>query len=144
MFVLDTDHLSIIQSRRGLAYENIVHRMAEYDEDDFYVTIVSFAEQVRGWMSFVSQAKDENGVGVGLLKLEGLLQCHSTSNVLGYGEAAIDTFEELRRQKIRIGSMDLRIGAITLSSGMTLLTRNFKDFEKIPHLPIEDWTVSPH
>ncbi|WP_308189044.1 type II toxin-antitoxin system VapC family toxin [Nostoc mirabile] len=46
------------------------------------------------------------------------------------------------RQRIRIGTQDLRITAITLSVNGTLVTRNRKDFEKVPNLRLEDWTIS--
>ncbi|WP_363318236.1 hypothetical protein [Nostoc sp. NMS4] len=46
------------------------------------------------------------------------------------------------RQRIRIGTQDLRIPAITLSVNGILVTRNRKDFEKIPNLRLEDWTIS--
>lgn len=50
-------------------------------------------------------------------------------------------FEELVAQRVRVGTMDLRIAAIALSQGMVLVTRNASDFRKVPGLQIEDWTV---
>jgi tRNA(fMet)-specific endonuclease VapC len=37
--------------------------------------------------------------------------------------------------------MDLRIAAITKVHSMTLLTKNTLDFERVPGLRFEDWTV---
>lgn len=61
--------------------------------------------------------------------------------MLPFGSAAADVFEELRQKRIRIGTMDLRIAAITIAKGMTLLSRNLVDFERIPSLAVEDWTT---
>jgi tRNA(fMet)-specific endonuclease VapC len=55
--------------------------------------------------------------------------------------AAADVFEDLRKQRIRIGTMDLRIAAIALAHGMTVLTRNLIDFRRVPDLTAEDWTL---
>ncbi len=37
--------------------------------------------------------------------------------------------------------MDLRIAAIALTKSMTVLTRNAVDFQKVPNLLVEDWTL---
>jgi tRNA(fMet)-specific endonuclease VapC len=50
-------------------------------------------------------------------------------------------FTELRRQKIRIGTRDLRIAATALVHDLTLVTRNHKDFFRVPALRIEDWSA---
>jgi tRNA(fMet)-specific endonuclease VapC len=52
----------------------------------------------------------------------------------------MNTFDQLKSAKIRIGTMDLRIAAIALSRNLTVLTRNLSDFGKVPGLRIEDWT----
>jgi tRNA(fMet)-specific endonuclease VapC len=36
--------------------------------------------------------------------------------------------------------MDLRIASIALATGMTVLTRNLVDFQRVPNLNVEDWT----
>jgi tRNA(fMet)-specific endonuclease VapC len=37
--------------------------------------------------------------------------------------------------------MDLRIASIALSQGLILLTRNTRDFSKVPGLVTQDWTI---
>jgi tRNA(fMet)-specific endonuclease VapC len=61
--------------------------------------------------------------------------------VLDFDEVAADVYAELRRSRIRIGTMDLKIAAIVMSLDATLLTRNKRDFAKVPGLKVEDWTV---
>ncbi|MEH2203003.1 MAG: type II toxin-antitoxin system VapC family toxin [Nostoc sp.] len=60
---------------------------------------------------------------------------------LGFDEYAINCYEDLIRQRIRIGTQDLQIAAITLSMNSILVTRNRKYFEKVPNLHLEDWTI---
>ncbi|MBI2480231.1 MAG: type II toxin-antitoxin system VapC family toxin [Planctomycetia bacterium] len=117
MYVFDTDHASIIQRRTEGEFSRLDRRMRARSLSDFYFTIVTFHEFV---MEILAQFKP--------------------AQVLSFDEPSARTYRDLRDQKIRIGKMDLRIGAIVLSHNMTLLTRNTSDFEHIPNLLVEDWT----
>jgi len=61
--------------------------------------------------------------------------------VILFDEATDDIFNGLRQQRVRIGTMDLRIAATALQYNLTLLTRNTIDFSKVPGLTFEDWTT---
>ena len=50
-------------------------------------------------------------------------------------------YDGLVAKRVRIATMDLRIAAIALDQGLTLLTRNARDFSKVPGLIFEDWTI---
>jgi tRNA(fMet)-specific endonuclease VapC len=49
--------------------------------------------------------------------------------------------DDLKAKKIRISASDLRIAAIALENNATLVTRNRRDFQRVPGLLIEDWAV---
>lgn len=68
------------------------------------------------------------------------LQGFSNSRVLPLDAPAIAICNELR-VKVKVSTMDLRIAAIALSHNLIVLTRNRKDFNKVPGLIIEDWTI---
>ena len=53
----------------------------------------------------------------------------------------MNQFQTLWVQRIRIGTMDLKIAATALAYDATLLTRNAKDFSKVPGLLMEDWSL---
>ena len=59
---------------------------------------------------------------------------------MSFGPLDQQQYQKLRLQKIRIGTLDLRITAITLCHEATLLTRNRRDFEQVTDLQIEDWS----
>lgn len=60
---------------------------------------------------------------------------------LPFDDTAASIFEQLRARKIRIGTNDLAIAAITLSVSGILVTRNTVDFQRVPNLPLEDWST---
>ena len=55
-------------------------------------------------------------------------------------ENAAEKFNGLRRQIIRIGTMNLKIAASCQCENALLLTRNIGDYSKVPGLRFNDWT----
>lgn len=139
MFILDTDHIGILQRKTDAHYEKLSSRIAGHSQTDFFVAIVSFHEQILGWNAYINRAKDQMGIVRGYGKLEKILMDFSRSQVLPFDDGAADIFDDLRIQKIRIGTMDLRIASIAMATGMTVLSRNLVDFQKVPDLSVEDW-----
>jgi hypothetical protein len=43
--------------------------------------------------------------------------------------------------RLRVGTQHLKIAAIALANHVTLLTRNRRDFARIPGLGVDDWSV---
>ena len=142
MYIFDSDHLSFLQKRRGPEFESIAKHLENHPTSFFFVTIISFHEQFNGWLKFIARTKEESDLVRGYTELQHVVQTFAKAQVLGFNEAAADVYGELRRSRIRIGAMDLRIAAIAIANQMTLLTRNTVDFERVPNLTLEDWTVS--
>ncbi len=140
MVILDTDVLTIIQRRRGIEYSRLVRRLNQVD-DDVAVTIVSFEEQMRGWLTYIARVRNEAHEIEGYARLKALLEDFQTRPVLYYDAKATVEFREFVSQRVRIGTMDLKIAAIALSHNALLVTRNVRDFEKVPGLQVADWTV---
>jgi tRNA(fMet)-specific endonuclease VapC len=140
-YVLDTDHISILQRESEPAFSHLSAKLTHCSPDLVFVTIISFQEQFQGWMALLNQAASVAELIVAYRKMEELLRFFSKSQVLPYNEKAADIAEELKRQRLRIGTLDLRIASIVLSQNAILLTRNQRDFSKVPNLRTEDWTL---
>jgi tRNA(fMet)-specific endonuclease VapC len=137
LWILDTDHISLHQ-RENLV---ILQRLSAIEQSNIAVTIITVEEQMRGWLNRIRQAEQPEKVIFAYSRLKVAVQYFTGMQLLDFDLAAHSQYAELRRQKIRIGSQDLKIATIALSSGGIVVTRNRKDFEKLPGLQIEDWTV---
>jgi len=138
--LLDSDHLSILQRQSQPEYDRLTTRLAQLPPDDVATAIVSFQEQVRGWLSYINLARTPEAVVRAYAELESMWRSFCKMNVVSFGQDAQDRFESLRRQRIRIATLDLRITGIALMTDSTLLSRNLRDFRKVPRLKVEDWT----
>jgi tRNA(fMet)-specific endonuclease VapC len=141
MFAFDTDHISLLQLRGRPEAARIRARMSRYRDTAFHTPIVCFHEQVSGWNSYISRARDQNDVCRAYHTFQQILTTFAAAQILSFDQDAADTFETFKRQRVRIGTMDLRIAAITASRRMTLLSRNLSDFRQVPGLVVEDWTA---
>ena len=143
MFILDTDHLSIYQRQRGEQFERLREKIeAHFSTDVIYISIVSFHEQFSGWQAYIHRAKKDAEVVYGYARFGELVKQYSEMNILPFDASCSKEFSQLYKQRVRIGTMDLRIAATALVHGYVVLTRNTVDFERVPGLKIEDWTVA--
>jgi tRNA(fMet)-specific endonuclease VapC len=140
MFLLDTDHIGIIQKKTEPEFNRLSVRISQHAITSFYFSIISFHEQVMGWNAYIGRAREVRGVVKGYAQFQQILADFASAQVLPFDQAAAAVFTDLRKQKWRVPTMDLRIAAIALARDMTVLTRNLSDFGKIPRLRVEDWT----
>jgi tRNA(fMet)-specific endonuclease VapC len=65
--------------------------------------------------------------------------------ILEFDASAFNQYENLLLQNLNLRKKrlqkDMRIAAIALSLNATVVTRNRRDFEQVPGLKIEDWTI---
>ncbi len=140
-FLLDTDHISILQKQSGPEYPALMARITQVPRSDLAFCIVSFQEQVLGCNSYIAQAKTSVDIVRGYEMFDRVLSAFAAAVGLPFDTKVAAVFDSLVAQRLRIATMDLRIASIALSQGLTLLTRNSRDFSKVPGLVIEDWTM---
>jgi tRNA(fMet)-specific endonuclease VapC len=137
MVLLDTDHMSLLQ-RGGPESGAIARRLRQVPPDDVATTIVSFEEQTKGWLARLARARTADRLRSDYAELKRLLRNYCDIAVVEFDAAAADVYTQLNQQRLRIGAMDLKIAAIALANNATVLTRNARDFQRVPGLRFED------
>ena len=136
-FVLDTDTLVLFQEGNELVCDRVLsHPMRE-----LAISVITVEEQLSGWYTLLRRSKDDEQLARTYQRLADTVTMLSRFRILSFTLPAIDEFQHLKSQKLGVKHMDLRIAAITLVQSATLVTRNTVDFQHIPGLRIEDWSM---
>jgi tRNA(fMet)-specific endonuclease VapC len=136
LYVLDSDHLSLHQ--RG--YEPLKPHLSIIPPEQIGITIISVEELIRGRLAQVRRAVHSEERVRAYYWLTRTFDFLKGFQVLTYDATAEIHFQSLLSQKLRMGMQDLKIAAIVLSQNAILVTRNRRDFEKVPQLKMADWT----
>ncbi len=140
MIILDTDCVSLLQRENILLGSRLQENLDRFPTEEIFTTIITFEEQMRGWLSFVAKSKTLEQQIYAYDKLHSFLNNFRQSLVLDFDEKAAEIYKNLKSSKIRIGTMDLKIASIAISRKAILISRNLKDFEQVPNLVVKDWT----
>jgi tRNA(fMet)-specific endonuclease VapC len=136
LYVLDTDTLQLFQDE----HPRVVARVESVAPGDLAISVVSVEEQVSGWYAQLRQAKRPERLAWAYRRLAATVRFLSRVQIVDFDEAAIQRYEELKKRKVKVGTNDLRIAATVLERDAILVTRNLRDFQKVPGLRIEDWS----
>lgn len=114
--------------------------MANVNPSEIVATIISYEEQTRGWLSYVTKARTVEGQVQAYKQLKQQLTNYCAIPIIEFDAQAAQEFQRLKTLYPRLGTMDLKIAAIALVNQAILLTRNSADFGQIAGLRTEDWT----
>jgi tRNA(fMet)-specific endonuclease VapC len=138
MILLDTDHLSVFTDERDPRHDPLNKRM-EAATEQVACTIVSVEEVLRGWLAIIYRLREVHRQIPAYVRLGRLLDILSDWEIVPFDERAADQFAGLRRQRIRIGTVDLKIASIALVNDALLVTANLRDYSLVPDLRCENW-----
>jgi tRNA(fMet)-specific endonuclease VapC len=139
MYLFDTHHLTIMD-RGGSSAKVLLTKLSQVNPYEIATTIVSYEEQTRGWLSYIAKATNLDAQVPAYSKLERHLAKFRAATLVGFDSTSAREFERIRRLYPRLGTMDLKIAAISITNNAILLTRNKSDFKRIEGLIFEDWT----
>jgi len=136
--MLDTDILTFIQE----GHPEIGRRFLEHPPESLAISVLSVEEQLSGWYTQLRKAKRPERLAWAYRRLTENIRFLARLQVVTYDEKAMERFETLRKQKIKIGRTDLGIAASVLELGVTLVNENIRDFKQVPGLKIVRWSGS--
>ena len=138
LFLLDTDVLSLLEQGHPL----VLQRVNNHPLPDVALSAISIQEQMQGFLASLTRARNRQQIAHSFdMLVARLLPAWNRFVVLSFPETAILRFEQLRSQRLNVGMMDLRIAAVALENKLTVVTRNQRNFGRIPGLATADWSV---
>lgn len=140
MILVDTDHATFLkypESERGRRFLARLENLAK--SEVVGVAIVTVEERMRGWLAVIAKEKTALRQVTGYRELVQLFEFYQEFEIVAFDESAALRFDDLRGQRLRLGTMDLKIAATALVHDALLLSANRRDFERVPGLRVENW-----
>lgn len=114
----------------------VLQKFNEYAVGDIGISCVTAAELHFGVHK--SQRQEENRRALEQFLLPLAVAPFDENAAAAYGRVRA----QLEKQGTPIGSLDTLIAAHALSLDLTLVTNNIREFERVPGLEVENWTVA--
>jgi len=113
MYILDTDHLSVLD-RGGSNAQRLLQKLSSVNTEQVATSIISYEEQTRGWLSYLAKAQTNAQQVEAYRQLKRQLANYCAIPVLDFDEQATQEFQRLKQEYPRLGTMDLKIASIVL------------------------------
>ena len=110
LYIFDTDHLSLYARNHPIVIKRILEHQIKLT-----TTAINIEEQLRGRLAQVAEAKDGIKQSNAYQRLVETVILLSEFNILQYDAKAQKNYQIFKEQRIRVGTQDLRIGAIRRS-----------------------------
>ncbi len=140
LFLLDTTTLTHLRNRLARVEANYFLHADPIFGHAVYVASINVEEVVSGWLSYIKNAKTLGHEVNGSRYLNDAIRHLSRFLLHDLTDAAVIRYETLRRMKLNVGRNDLRLAALALELGATVVTDNIRDFGRVPGLNWADWT----
>jgi len=131
-YMLDTDVCSYIMKRSNHA---VLKRLQKVPVNEVCISVITKSELLYGIELSPRRHQDETALSAFLGHVE----------VLDFPDQASAHYAtiraDLKKQGMMIGANDLLIAAHARSLGLTLITNNTREFQRVRNLAIENWAT---
>ena len=138
LYILDSDIIRLLRDRHPQVESRVLAISAP---DQIATTVINVHEGVMGWHTYLMKAKTPKEVERGYQEFARTVSGFAGLPILVYSQGAISRCDGLVKLKLGVKKNDLRIAAIALEAGGIVVTRNLRDFQRVPGLVCEDWSV---
>ena len=139
--ILDTNVVSLLRENHSPMSARLVQKMRLLPSSDIWTTVVSYQEQLKGWLAEINRPGNDRQLLKAYAALQNTLITFTRLSVAPFDESALEIYRDLKTQRLGVGTHDLRIASIALARGAVVVTQNRRDFERVSGLLVEDWTV---
>src|SRR5262249_43742276 len=136
-FLFDTDHLTLFDHGQ----QQVRQKHAAALHDAVGISVVTIQEYLRGRLAALARYPTGGQHIQAYANLLSSLQLFQQFSQVAYDQRSEAQFQQLKALKLRVGTLDLKIGSVALVNNLVLLTRNRRDFAKVPGLVLDDWSV---
>jgi tRNA(fMet)-specific endonuclease VapC len=136
-FLFDTDHLTLYQHD----HQRLMQRLAVQTGDSVGICPINIEEVIRGRIASLGRALAGVHHVEAYAFLVDAVELFHRFPLVPFDDISETQFQNLKRARVRVGTLDSKIASIALASRLTVLTRNRSDFGRVPGLAIEDWSV---
>ena len=137
-FLLDTDHITL-QER---AHPGVLARLRQEPSETLAVSIVTVEESLRGRLALLGRSLPAPRLVAAYRNFHAAVRFFEAVAIVPFDLHCAERAQALRDQRLRVGTLDLRIAATALVHDCTLITRNQQDFSRVPGLHLEDWSIA--
>lgn len=129
-YMLDTNICIYVMKNKP---EKVLERFREELDGGLCISSITLGELEYGMKHSSNPAKNE----------QALLRFLAPLSILPFGAAAASEYGVLRthlqNKGTPIGPLDMLIAGHALAEGLTLVTNNVREFERVPDLRLENW-----
>ncbi len=137
LFLLDTTTLTLLQQ----GHARVAAAVVAHAGHELALTSVNVEEALGGWYAYLRQARTNAEQARAAARLANAFMYLARFPVYPLTETALDAADRLAKLRLNVGRMDLKIAALALELGATVVTNNVRDFARIPGLVVVDWSV---
>lgn len=140
MYILDTDTATLFLHYAD-QYPNLRKKVESIPAQQIWISIVTVTEFMRGALNYLKKREQKGEFVIGFELASTLIADLKKLQILPFDDHAEKIYKAMPASVKRIGTRDCQIAAIAISLGFTVITRNTRDFQRIPDVQFVDWTV---